>query len=63
MTEQEYINATNKAKLGAARLMLADIDLDDLVEDDARDLRAARILLTKVDSMLHMYIKIEEGAK
>jgi len=61
MTEQEYINATNKAKLGAARLMLADIDLDDLETDDAKDLRAARILLTKVDSMLQIYIDIEES--
>ena len=60
MTEQEYINATNKAKLNIALTILIDIDADSLGDAEIA-FRGARSKIREVDSYLMDVIEIGEG--
>lgn len=60
MTEQEYINATNLAKISAALTILKTVDHLD-VHDFGVDLLKARIKIKDIESYLSDLIDLQES--
>jgi len=61
MKEQEYINATNKAKIDAARDILMGVSHEELGHKERGELASARISLTCVSLLIGVDIKLEES--
>ena len=59
MTEREYINATNRAKISAALLILESVQANELPADNGLVLIRSRIGLRDIDHPLSKEIEIE----